>query len=75
MPNNQHNDFSKIFNILSTGNSNLKKKTADDMVSKLAPKEQNELKNILKDKEKLNSILNSPAVKEILNKLNSDKNG
>lgn len=75
MQNNQHNDLSQFINILSTGNKDLKKKTADEMVSKLNPNEKEELNSIMNDKEKLNSILSSPVVRQILKKMNTDKNG
>lgn len=75
MKNNQFNDFSKIFQILSSGDSNAKKNAANEMVSGMSSNEKKELNDILNNKEKLDTILNSPAVRQILNKINTGNNG
>lgn len=75
MKNNQINDFTKIFQILSSGDNNAKKNTANQMVSGMNSNEKKELNDILNNKEKLDAILNSPAVRQILNKINTGNNG
>lgn len=75
MQNNQPMDFSKFSEILSSGDDSTRKKTAEKMMSGLNREENRELKEIMNDKEKINLILNSPAVKQILEKLRNNKNG
>lgn len=75
MKNNQINDFTKIFQILSSGDNNAKKNAANQMVSGMNSNEKKELNDILNNKEKLDAILNSPAVRQILNKINTGNNG
>ncbi len=75
MKNNQPMDFSKISEILSSGDDSTRKKAAEKMMSGLNREENRELKEIMNDKEKINLILNSPAVKQIMEKLKNNKNG
>ena len=75
MKNNQQNDLSKVFQILSSGDSKAKKNAANEMVSSMNSDQKKELNDILNNKEKLNTILNSPAVRQILNKINTGNDG
>lgn len=75
MKNNQSLDFSKLSEIISSGDGNARKQAAEKMMSGLNSSENRELNEIMNDKEKINLILNSPAVKQIMDKLKKGKNG
>lgn len=75
MKNNQQNDFSKLFELLSGSDQKAKNEAASSMMSSLNQEDNNKLAEILKDKNKIDSILNSPAAKQILSKIKSNDNG
>lgn len=75
MKNNQQNDFSKLFELLSGSDQQAKKEAANSMISNLNQEDNNKLTEILNDRSKIDSILNSPAAKQILNKIKSNDNG
>lgn len=71
MKNERQFDFSSILKILSSADSSQKQSVAEKMKENLSNEENNELDSILKDKRKIDAILNSDAAKKIINKLNS----
>lgn len=75
MKNNQQSDFSKLFELLSSSDKNAKQEAANSMMSSLSSDDNNRLTEILKDKNKIDSILNSPAAQQILDKIKSNSNG
>lgn len=50
-------------------------KTVSRLIGNMKPEEKSELQSILDDKGKINEILNSPAAKKIMEKLNEKKDG
>lgn len=50
-------------------------KTVSKLIGNMKPEEKSELQSILDDKSKINEILNSPAAKKIMEKLNEKKDG
>lgn len=50
-------------------------KTVSRLIGNMKPEEKSELQSILDDKSKINEILNSPAAKKIMEKLNEKKDG
>ena len=75
MDNNQFNDLSAIFDKLRNKDNSSQKQTADNLMSGLNQQQTQELKEIMSDKEKIDSILNSPAAKEIMKKINGNNDG
>lgn len=71
MKNERQFDFSSILKILSSADSSQKQSVAEKMKENLSNEENNELDSILKDKRKIDAILNSDAARKIINKLNS----
>ena len=74
MQNNQPMDFSKLSEIISSGDGKARKNAAEKMMAGLNKNESSELNEIINDRDKINLILNSPAVKQIMDKLRN-KNG
>lgn len=63
-------DKDKINELLKSKND---KKKIDDFVNKnLSSGQKNQLQDILSDKQKLQSVLNSPQAKELFNKFMKD---
>ncbi len=75
MKNNQQNDFFKLFSLLGSSDKEAKQNAANQMMSGLNKDESNELNNILKDRNKIDAILNSTAAQQILKKINGNGNG
>ncbi len=75
MKNNQQNDFFKFLNLLGGSDKHAKQNAANQMISGLNKNESEELNNILKDKNKIESILNSSAAQQIIKKINGNGNG
>lgn len=67
------NNFSEFFS--SPTDKNDAKNKADKLISGLSSEEKTELQGILDDKSRINEILNSPAARKIMEKLNGEKNG
>lgn len=67
------NNFSEFFS--SPTDKNDAKSKADKLISGLSSEEKTELQGILDDKSRINEILNSPAARKIMEKLNGEKNG
>lgn len=59
----------KIIEALSAKSANEKKKMAIDMLSSMNSEQSEKIKEIMSDKEKLQSILSSPQAQQLLNKL------
>lgn len=75
MKNERQFDFSSIMKILGSSDSARKQSIAEEMKNGLSEKENNELDTILKDKKKIDAILNSDAAKKIISKLNYGNDG
>ena len=75
MKNDRPFDFSSILKLLGSSDSSQKQNTAEKLKSNLSAEENKELDSILKDKSKIDAILNSEAAKKILNRLSSDNDG
>lgn len=70
MKNNQQQDFFSVLSELKSSDDNQKKKTAEKLMSSMNEKDGKEFQSIINDKNKINEILNSPAVQQIIQKLN-----
>lgn len=68
MANNQQGDFSSILNELNTQQN--RQQTANNLMSSMSAEDSKKLFEILGDREKLSTILNSPAAQAIMQKLN-----
>ena len=75
MKNNQPLDFSQLSEIFSSGDGKARQNAAKKIMSGLNEQEGRELNEIINNKEKIETILNSPAVKQIISKLQKGKNG
>ncbi len=69
---NNSSDFIKNFASKSEAEQ---KKEAMNILNNMDSKQSAQIKNILSDKEKLNSILSSPEAQRILSKLKGNGNG
>ncbi len=74
MINKSNRDFSEILKLFSAQNQS-KEAVAKQMMSHLSSDESQKLNEILSDKAKLEQLMNSPAAKELINKLNRNQNG
>ncbi len=59
----------KIIEALGAKSAEEKKKMAMNMLSSMNPEQSGKIKEIMADKEKLQSILSSPQAQQLLNKL------
>lgn len=75
MKNDRQFDFSSILKLIGSSDSQKKQNAVEKMKSGLSADENKELDSIIRDKSKIDAILNSDAAKKILSKLNSDNNG
>lgn len=62
-------------NFSAPSNKEDAQKTVSKLIGNMKPEEKSELQSILDDKGKINEILNSPAAKKIMEKLNEKKDG
>ena len=70
MANNNFSDF-----LSSPSDKQDAKKKADKLISGLKADEKQELQSILCDRDKINEVLNSPAARKIMEKLNGKRDG
>lgn len=70
MANNQLSDIFSILSKLSGASGEQKKNTADSIMASMSEKDNMEFQNIINDKSKVEEILASPAVKQIIEKIN-----
>ena len=75
MKNERQFDFSSVLKFLGNADNSQKQSVAEKMKENLSKEENNELDSILKDKRKIDAILNSDAAKKIIDKLNSGNDG
>lgn len=59
----------KIIDILGAKSPDDQKKIAMNMLGSMNPDQSNKIKEIMADKEKIQSILSSPQVQQLINKL------
>ena len=69
------NDLSKLISLFSQNNINSNRQNAEKIVNGLDSEKRSELNSILNNRDKVNEILNSPAAKKIIDKLNGNGNG
>ncbi len=74
MINKPNRDISEILKLFSAQNQS-KETVAKQMINSLSSDESQKLNEILSDKAKLEQLMNSPAAKELINKLNRNQNG
>ena len=70
MQNNQPNNILSVLSKLSGADSAQKKQAADSIMSSMSDEDNREFQKILSDRNKISEILSSPAVKQIMQKLN-----
>ena len=70
MQNNQPNNILSVLSKLSDADSAQKKQAADSIMSSMSDEDSREFQKILSDRNRISEILNSPAVKQIMQKLN-----
>ncbi len=75
MKNNDQFDFSKILGSLKNADKQTRQTTAENMISGLNSEESKQLKEILSDKSKIDAILKSSTVQQIINKINGNNDG
>lgn len=75
MKNNNQFDFSKILGSLKNADKQTRKTTAENMMSSLNSEENKQLNEILSDRSKIDAILKSSAVQQIINKINGNIDG
>lgn len=75
MKNERQFDFSSVLKFLGNADNSQKQSVAEKMKENLSKEETNELDSILKDKRKIDAILQSDAAKKIIDKLNSGNDG
>ncbi len=75
MKNNQQGDLCGLFSLLGSADKSAKQNAAKQMMSGLNSEENKQLGEILNDKSKIDAILNSSAAKQIINKINGNRNG
>lgn len=75
MKNNKQMDFSKILGSLKNADMKTRQTTAQNMMSGLNSEENRQLNEILSDKSKIDAILKSSTVQQILNKINGNSDG
>ena len=75
MKNNQLGDFSKLFEILSKSDQKSKQQVADKIISNFDAQENQQFEELIKDRNKIDTILNSPVAKQIMNKIKQNNNG
>ncbi len=63
----------RIINILGAKSPDEQKKMAMNMLGSMNPDQSNKIKEIMADKEKLQSILASPQAQQLLNKLKGNQ--
>lgn len=70
MKNNHQQDIFSVLNNLKNTDEKQKKQTAEKMMSSMNEEDQKNFQSVIRDKNKVNEILNSPAVQQIMQKLN-----
>ena len=70
MINNHQQDIFSVLNNLKNTDEKQKKQTAEKMMSSMNEEDQKNFQSVIRDKNKVNEILNSPAVQQIMQKLN-----
>ena len=75
MKNNKQMDFSKILGSLKNADMKTRQTAAQNMMSGLNSEENRQLNEILSDKSKIDAILKSSTVQQILNKINGNSDG
>ncbi len=75
MKNNNQFDISKILGLLKNSDKQTRQATAENMMSTLNNEDSKQLHEILNDKGKIDAILKSGAVQQIINKINGNNDG
>lgn len=75
MKNNNQFDISKILGVLKNSDKQTRQTTAENMISSLNNEDSKQLHEILSDKDKIDAILKSGAVQQIINKINGNNDG
>ena len=75
MENKKFNGFAEILSQLQNSDKSEQKKTANNILSHLDSQDAKQINDFMKDKEKVDALLNSPAAQQIINKLNGKNNG
>ena len=70
MQNNQPDNILSLLSMLSGADSAQKKQAAENIMSSMSDEDNREFQKILSDQNKISEILSSPAVKQIMQKLN-----
>ncbi len=65
----------KILSLFSAKSPDEQKKMAMNMLSSMDSEQSKKIKEIMSDKEKIQSIISSPEAQQIINKLKGNKNG
>lgn len=75
MKNNNQFDISKILGVLKNSDKQTRQTTAEKMISNLNNEDSKQLQEILNDKGKIDAILKSGTVQQIINKINGNNDG
>jgi hypothetical protein len=75
MENKKFNGFAEILSQLQNSDKSEQKETANNILSHLDSQDAKQINDFMKDKEKVDALLNSPAAQQIINKLNGKNNG
>lgn len=70
MQNNQQIDIFSVLSKLSGADSSQKKQVAENIISSMSSEDNREFQKLISDKDKVSQILSSPAVQQIMQKLN-----
>ena len=70
MQNNQQNDIFSMLSKLSKADNSQKRQAAEKLMSSMSNEESREFQKLISDKDKVSQILSSPAVQQIMQKLN-----
>ena len=75
MKNNNQFDISKILGVLKNSDKQTRQTTAEKMISNLNNEDSKQLQEILNDKGKIDAILKSGTVQQIINRINGNNDG
>ncbi|MBP3442639.1 MAG: hypothetical protein J6L62_07545 [Clostridia bacterium] len=75
MKNNNQFDISKILGVLKNSDKQTRQTTAEKMISNLNNEDSKQLQEILNDKGKIDAILKSGTVQQIISKINGNNDG
>lgn len=70
MENNQLNSLASILNMMKSPNEAARKQAAGSIMSKMSKDDSEAFREIASDKDKISEILNSPAARQLMEKLN-----